>query len=174
MGRSHPDDFEFSLIQRTDDRALTLEKMRAKLASQSLGLMVPPKPKQKYLAAALTQEVTVPAASSWVWKAMMALALLGGNAAWLAQRQEVKIRLAAKTIPTLSGPARILDPNRQALFWTYALYDYARLTSEFGVPAHASVDFAKARANLMELLPKVDAPTRNAIGRYLPKSKRTP
>jgi hypothetical protein len=102
----------------------------------------------------------------------MAAALLGGNAAWLTLRQEAKVRQAAKTIPTLSAPVAALDPNRQAMYWTYALYDYDKLTSEFGVPAHTAVDFGQARARLLELLPKVDAPTRGAIERYLPKAKR--
>jgi hypothetical protein len=89
-------------------------------------------------------------------------------------RQESKVRLVAQSIPTLSEPAAYLDPNRQALYWAYALYDNDKLTSEFGVPPRTIVDFGMARAKLLELMPKLDAKTRVAIGRYLPKPKRKP
>ena len=168
MGRNHPDDFEFSLIQKADQRAFQLDKMRSKLAGHQLGLKRAPKPKQVFLAAAFTKPIPMDVASSWAWKIMLALSLILGNGAYFLFRHEEKVRLAIKRMPMLHVPKAALDPNRQALYWTYALYDYDRLVSEFGALPSAIVDFGFAKARLAELLPKLDPVTRQTVENYLP------
>lgn len=166
-----PDDSGFSLIQNHGDRALQLEKMRAKLASQSLGLRLPAKPRQRFIPAVLTQPIKMGEAQSWAGRLLIALSLVAGNGAYLALRHEAKVRQVARHLPKLPVPAANLSTDRQALYWAYALYDFDKLTSEFGVPKGTLVDFGAARAKLDALLPLVDAPTRLAIERYLPKPK---
>jgi hypothetical protein len=166
-----PEDDGFSLIQHHGDRALQLEKMRAKLASQSLGLRLPAKPRQRFIPDVLTQPISLGEAQSWAGRLLIALSLVAGNGAYLYLRHETKVRQAARHVPKLPVPSAKLPPERQALYWAYALYDFDRLTAEFGVPKGTVVDFAAARAGLTALLPRVDAPTRLAIERYLPRPK---
>ncbi len=172
MSRNQPDDFGFSLIQKADQRAFQLEKMRSKLAGQSQGLKRMPKPKQKFLHDAFTKPIPMDLASSWAWKILIVVSLVIGNAAYLFFNHEEKARLAVRRMPKLMSPLASLDLNRQALYWTYALYDFDRLAREFGVPVHAIVDFNAAKTHLDDLLPRVDAQTRNLIQPYLPKRKR--
>lgn len=174
MGPSRPDDFEFSLIQKADQRAFQLDKMRSKLAGHQLGLKRVPKPRQVFLPAAFTKPIPMDVASSWAWKIMLALSLILGNGAYFFFRHEEKARLAIKRMPMLHVPKAALDPNRQALYWTYALYDYDKLVREFGVPRSAIVDFGFAHARLTELLPKIDPVTRQAVETYLPRNGGKP
>jgi hypothetical protein len=174
MGISNSDDFNLGLIQKADERQLQLAKMRAKLASQSLGLRMPPKPRQRLLEAAFTMPIPMGAASSWAWKIMLALSLIIGNGAYFFFSHEEKARLAVKRLPALRAPRPAMDVNMQALYWTYALYDFNKLVATFGMPSQSMVNTDIARAKLAELLPKTDPVTRLAIERYLPHTGRMP
>jgi hypothetical protein len=99
---------------------------------------------------------------------MVAL-VLAVNAVLVIGKGESAVSVAkVRRAPAVQAPAS-LSPNDQALYWTYALYDFGRLQKRFGAPSHAVLDAVEAKRQLALLLPKVDAPTRFQIDRYLPR-----
>ena len=105
---------------------------------------------------------------------MLALSLVLGNGAYLFFSHEEKARLAVRRMAMLHVPTAALDPDRQALYWAYALYDYDKLVHEFGVPRAAIVDFGFASTRLNDLLPRISPSTRMAIEQYHPRLESRP
>jgi uncharacterized membrane-anchored protein len=64
------------------------------------------------------------------------------------------------TIPTN------LSLDEQAIFWTYAIYDFEKLTTTFKVNSQFNVNQVTCHKNLVDLLPKVSANTLRTIIAY--------
>src|SRR5690606_20031736 len=145
-----PSDYDLSLLRKQDEAKVKLAKMRSKLAGRS---QFDTQREDKRRAA------TRAGRFSWSWKIGLALALAAMNGGYFMLRGETVAAILEKRGPGLVEPAPDLDKNRQALYWTYALYDFDRLKSTFGVPNMAIVDAAMARSRLQELMPEIDART---------------
>lgn len=158
-----PGSYDLSLIKVPKERDILLAKMRGKLAGQSRFESLA---REKAIHAARVRKL------GWAWKIALAAALVAGNCAYFLTRENSAIRLLVKRAPTLAHPPAALDLNKQALYWTYALYDFDRLKATFGVPRNAIVDGHFASERLSALLPDVDARTRFIIGTYLPRTRR--
>ncbi|MDB5051488.1 MAG: hypothetical protein JWO30_4559 [Fibrobacteres bacterium] len=152
-----------SLIQVRDDREAMLLKMRSKLA----GAAEPPtlRPEKRRVA---MRKPGFP----WRW-GFYAAALLGlCNYAYFDSGSENSVPVKEKRAKTLPLPPAKLSANDQALYWSYALYDFERLKEKFGVPKATIVDSRLAAEKLQALLPKVDAMTRFTIDRYTSEAGR--
>lgn len=156
-------DFDLSLLRKQDDRQIKLAKMRSKLAGRS---QFETMAQEKRLAARRAGRL------SWSWKIGLALALASLNGGYFLMRTETVSAILEKRAPVLAQPAPDLDKNRQALYWTYALYDFDRLKTTFGVPKMAIVDATQASTRLRELIPEIDARTRFIVEGYLPRPRR--
>lgn len=143
-------------------RLATLERMRGKLAGRSQDLAV----REVQL-----RKISRRKALSWGWRIALAAAFLCANAAVIGMTGGSKAEarpVKEKRAPALPTPKN-LGINDQALYWTYALYDFGRLKARFGAADKAVVDATQAKARLLELLPNVNAKTRFIIESYQPK-----
>jgi hypothetical protein len=162
---NNPNEFNTSLVQQQEQRNAIVEKMRGKLAGPSQSL-VQTGERRRYAA-----RKTV---FGWGWRIALAIVFALGNLAYVTSRQDAPVKAAVKTAPRLPGPAAKLSVNDQALYWTYALYDFDQLKSRFGVSSKGIVDAGLAKRRLRELLPKADARTRFLIERMTPPERRRP
>lgn len=161
--RNTPNEFNLSLVQQNGQRELMLEKMRGKLAGAS----------QHHLQ---TKERMVHAsrrrAMGWGWRLVILGAFLVGNLYFFSTGPELAAKGAPKSAPRLPAPLASLDVNEQALYWTYALYDFDQLKEKYGVQATSIVDAGVARKRLRDLMPKVNARTRFLIDRMTPQERK--
>ena len=88
------------------------------------------------------------------------------NVAYFSLKNQDRPPIKEKRIPTLKVPSQALSLEDQALYWTYALYDFDMLRKKYGVSKTTAVRTDVAKAKLNELLPKVDTYTRYLIARY--------
>ena len=161
--RPDPRDFSHGLLAAPDARQAMLEKMRGKLAA----------PSQASLALAEKRKrASRGEAYAWAFRIALVLVFIAGNVALFGFREEITTVVKVRRAPSVANP-KSLPLNDQALYWTYALYDFDRLRSRFGAPANAVVDAASAKRNLDELMPKVDEKTRFMIRKYLPRNGRS-
>lgn len=145
-----------SLIQAGESREAMLVKMRGKLAG-----MPGPAP----IAGAKRASRNKPS-FNWRW-GFYAAALLGlCNYAYLSQEESATAPARESKAEVLLHPRAGMGPDEQALYWAYALYDFDKLVSQFGVAGNTIVDTGLASANLNALLPQVDDRTRFIIRRY--------
>jgi hypothetical protein len=155
----------FSLVQQNDAQRALVAKMRNKLAGGSeIGF---------YMDQAKRRAVQK-TAYGWGTKIGIAAIVILANLTYLGYREENGPKAAAKRAQTLPAPKANLSKEDQALYWAYALYDYDRLRSRFGVPATTVVNAGLALARLNELLPNVDVHTRSIIEGYMPAARRKP
>lgn len=162
--RPDPKEFKVSLLSgEAANRNAVLERMRSKLAGQSADLLVQEENRRK---------VVLKKRFAWSWRTGLAALFLAANAVLVFKYapEADSIVKAARKAPGLS-PSKSLSIDDQALYWTYALYDFGRLVKQFGAPAKAVVPAREAKAELARLLPKVGARTRFAIEQYLPKKE---
>ncbi|HKP97601.1 MAG TPA: hypothetical protein VJ385_17795 [Fibrobacteria bacterium] len=146
-----------SLIQVNDDREAMLLKMRGKLAGLS----------EVHVQATERRRVAVrKSAFGWGWRIGAAAVLVLGNILYFSPGASIAAKAPEKRAPTLPHPSASLGVNDQALYWTYALYDFDMLKTRYGVPKQTVINAAVAAQMLRELLPKVDARTRFTIDRY--------
>ncbi len=85
-----------------------------------------------------------------------------------ANRDRLLASFGYEGVPALPIPGAALDNDDQALYWTYALYDVAKLRSRFGLRGYYAIDAARARRNLDGLLNSVSLATLGEISRYAP------
>lgn len=163
--KPHPDDFGFSLVQTSDSQRAMVAKMRTKLAGGS-DFDVQVVTRRRF---AIRKN-----AFGWASKLGIAAILILANFAYLSYSNGSVAKKAIKRAQMLPAPKATLSVNEQALYWTYALYDFNRLKTQFGASQSAVVDAKSASARLADLLPKVDGPTRMTIQHYLPPKLRTP
>lgn len=141
-------------------RQAMLERMRGKLAGTSQDLAARAEGRRKSVSRKR---------NAWGWRVGLGALILAANA-WLVigHAEPALAAVKARKAPAVLAPTS-LGTNDQALYWTYALYDFGRLQRRYGAPAHAVLDAAEAKRQLALLLPRVDAPTRFQIDRYLPR-----
>ncbi|MEO7425476.1 MAG: hypothetical protein ABI036_09835 [Fibrobacteria bacterium] len=152
-----------SLIQANDGRQVMLEKMRGKLAGTS------------QFQAEFQERRRVSARKSalgWGWKLGLFAIIAAGNIYWLSSHTQVKAAAVRPHAATLQPPSAQLSVDDQALYWTYAIYDFHKLTAKFGVAKDVVINSRQAETNLRDLFPKVNPYTRFEIERYIPVSKR--
>ncbi len=151
-----------ALMQNDAAQKAFMEKMRGKLA----------RPSEKHIIREEAIRVrTQKEALGWGWKLAMAGILLVANTAYLEYRHEASKPVVKLHAPTLSAPAKTLDVNDQALYWTYAMYDFKLLKQKFDVPKNVVINGRQAAMELAQLLPRVDVRTHFIIDRYLPVRK---
>jgi hypothetical protein len=146
------------LFGNTKDRDAVLARMRGKLASPSRDLQA---------AGERRESRKVRRAWGWTWKLYLVGAIIALNGAYFGLREQAAGQAPQKRAPVLPGAAA-LSLEKQALFWTYALYDFDKLRATFGAPSGAVVDARIALRKLEELRPRVDAETRLIIDSYRP------
>lgn len=156
--RPDPKPYDHSLLAATDARRAMLEKMRSKLAAPSQASLALAEKRKK----AERNKVI-----GLGFRILLVLSFLGANAAIFGFREEIVSVVKVRRAPAIGNP-KSLGVNDQALYWTYALYDFDRLKARYGAPANAVVDASAARRKLDELMPKVDERTRFIIRRYMP------
>ncbi len=140
-------------------RQALLEKMRGRLSAPSTASVA---------FAERRRNPAVRNKKAWAWGIFLVAAFLGLNLL-IAGVREKAVAAAPKTLRSLAiGAPKNLPLNEQALYWTYALYDFDRLKARFGVASHAIVSAGEAKRRLAELMPKVDERTKFAIRKYLP------
>ncbi len=154
---------ELALLQRQDPKAFLLAKTHAKLArpSQAPSLV-------------LAHEKRMSHRNKTDYKPFMgaimgALALAAGVILWPTAMGESAHARPESRVVSLTEPGEKLSPNEQALYWTYALYDFKRLKEEFRVPENTIINHTQARTELASLLPVVDERTRFLVARYRPQ-----
>lgn len=161
--RPEPKEFKASLLSgEAAARQAVIERMRGKLAGQSADLAARDQIRRK---AVLKRRF------AWGWRTGLAVLFLAANAILVVKyRPELSSAARpARQAPALSPPAT-LSLDEQALYWTYALYDFDRLVAKFGAPPKAVVSAGDAKANLERLLPRVGSRTRFAIEQYRPRA----
>lgn len=156
-------DFNFSLIQRQEQRQAVLEKMRGKLAGRSQDVI---QASERKRASARGN------ASAWGWKIALAAVLIAGAMVLKPGKTNKAVQAPANSTLVLAGPSARMGLNDQALYWTYALYDFDRLKVSYGIPKNAIVDAGLASEKLRALRPKVDARTRFIIDGYMMNDRR--
>ncbi len=156
---------ELALLQRQDPKAFLLAKSHAKLTrpSQAPSLLLAHEKKLKVKRTSL---------KPFLMPVLGTVALALGVWLWPTNENAALAPAAASKVTPLSEPAVELSPNQQALYWTYALYDFDRLKEDFRVPAHTIVDHTHASAALQALMPSIDRPTRYIIDRYIPQGRK--
>ena len=158
-------EFNLSLIQQREQKRAIVEKMRGKLAGHpQAGLRVEGKKRASAHKSALALG----------WKLALGAVLLACAVVWYP-RGKTPAPIAASLKPsarTLPGPSEKFGIDEQALYWTYALYDFDRLKVSYGVPGHSLIDAGLAAERLRALMPKVNARTRFIIDGYMTNDRR--
>lgn len=95
-------------------------------------------------------------------------ALVAINYFLIGNRDAITAKIRKPAVPTLPQPSENLSTDEQALYYVYALYDYPKLASTFGLKGFVAVDQNEARRRLDELLPDVGPKTLGEISRYMP------
>lgn len=164
--KSNPDSnsYDLSLLQNSDKRKETLARMRVKLAG----------PSQSELRTVRSwKQAKQENRASWGWKLGLGAAAVAVNLFLFVFKDSITIRLKPKRAPVLSSAPATLSFDDQALYLTYALYDFDRLQERFGAPKKTVVDAGAVRASLEALLPKVGRPTLAIIDKYRPRARRS-
>ncbi|MDB5102362.1 MAG: hypothetical protein JWP91_51 [Fibrobacteres bacterium] len=156
-------EYDISLVQQRENRQAMVEKMRGKLAAPSqAGLRVVEGKRRAARKSAFNKG----------WKVVLAGLFLCGNYMVFSGRAPIAAKSRSEVSPLLPEPSAKLDANNQALYWTFALYDYDRLKASYPVPENAIINAGLAAQNLRTLLPKVDARTRFIIDGYRTNDRR--
>ena len=151
--------YDLSLLQKDPSREALLNKMREKLAGTSVDLQQ----KQQRL-----KQVRDRRSRAWIWKFSLAALLIAANVLFYTQKERLIGRLGFEGVPALPRPKASLSPDTQALYWAYALYDFGKLQSRFGVANHFAINAVAARKALQELHPRVSMATLGEISAYGP------
>lgn len=172
-GRSK--EFDVSLIQRDPgrevrDREAMLSKMRGKLAGFAPSRQ--PAPAQAPRHVRLENGFRSPAprgraGRGAVWAGLL---LLVAAVNWLLvdRKDTIMAKVGFSGIPSLPEPRRGLGADEKALYYAYALYDFAKFRDRYQVTEHYVIDQASARRSLQELIPKVSTATLGEISKYAP------
>jgi hypothetical protein len=153
-----------SLIQHNQPREAMLAKMREKLASTP----APGKEMEKRGRSRRRKQ-----AATWAYRIGLVLLVIGANYLLIGHKETIIARLGLEAVPGLPKPAANLDADQQALYWTYALYDFKKFRSTFGVDGHFAINQIEARRKLEDLLPMVTPATLGEISAYAPVAFKT-
>ncbi len=135
-----------SLIRKYDEREVMLGKMRGKLAGRSQHAI--------QLEANLKARKSN-ARSGWGWQATLVILLVAANLIFIGNKETFIAVAVKKEIVSLNETTAPMTAEEEALFWTYALYDYDKFKERFGDKAKLTVNHQVAKAKLQEILPKV-------------------
>ena len=163
--KNHPDpnSYDLSLLQGSDHKKETLARMRIKLAGPSQSELRTVRGWKQ-----ARQETRV----SWGWKLSLGAAAVAVNLFLFVFRDSITIQIKPKRAPILSAAPANLSLDDQALYLTYALYDFDRLQERFGAPRNTVVDAGAVRQSLEAIMPRVGRPTHAIIGKYRPVTRR--
>lgn len=153
-----PKEYDLSLLQRDPHREARLGKMRVKLA----GFAPPPAPEVRRRAAGRGK------AATWAARAGILALVVAANYLLIGKKEVLLAHMGYEGVPSLPKPSAALSADDRALYYTYALYDIAKLRTRFGVQGHYAIDQRTARARLDDLLPKVSMPVLGEISGYAP------
>ena len=149
-------------MQRPNEQSIMLARMRGKLAGGSADQA---KAEDNFRNGKHKLEL------GWGWIfVMLALFITANILGFSYDPVETKINKVNASW-RLAPPAPTLTENDQALYWTYALYDFDKLMESFKTPKNAIIDARAAKVKLAALLPKVDRKTRFIIDGYGPRTK---
>ncbi len=150
--------FAQSRLAKSDQRVV-LETMRKRLAGSSQVAA-----QQQLARKARTQR----SRSAMVGQGALALLVLACNG-WLAyeNRHDISRFIQQHALPLLAPPSASLGPDAEALYWTYALYDFPKLQELYSVESALAIDHNRASRRLKELLPKVQQSTIAEISLYV-------
>lgn len=152
-------DFDFSLLQRDPQREIMLNKMREKLAGNP-GVVAE---REQWKRKARRQWLV-----SMGWRGGLAALLIAANVLLFEQKDVLLSKLGYQGVPSLPAPKAALSVDDQALYWTYALYDYRKFKERFGVNGYFAVNQPDARKRLLDLMPRVGVETLGKISKYTP------
>lgn len=157
-------DTGLNLIQNNASRELMLEKMRGKLAAT---------PGTAVIESARKREVRRKATATWTVRGLVLLALCAVNYLIIGNREVIAAKLHKPAVARLPLPAENLSTDDQALYYVYALYDYAKLKERYGVNGFFAIDQADAKRRLEAMLPQVSPRTLGTISAYMPVAFKT-
>lgn len=147
-----------ALFQTSDAQQLLLSKMRARLAGGSeVDVIIQTRQKIKVHKNAF----------GWFTKAGIAAIVFLGNLVYLEQSNSSTKVEQEKRAPKLESPTQSLSLDDQALFWTYALYDFQLLKTKFNVKQNVVINGHQAHSQLETLLPKTSPAIQSVIQNYL-------
>lgn len=153
-----------SLIQTHPAKEAMLAKMREKLASNP----APGTVREKHGRSRRRK-----LAATWSFRIGLVLLVIGTNYLLIGHKEAIIARLGLEAVPSLPKPVATLGTDEQALYWTYALYDFNKFRATFGVDGHFAINQAEARRKLEELLPDVSTATLGEISAYAPVAYKT-
>lgn len=159
-------EYELSLLQREPSREKILDKMRGKLATFS------PSDIQAGPSARIRRDRRKQA---WTWAIRISLVGMIAAVNWLLidRKDQILATMGYEGVPALPRPAGNLSTDERALYYTYALYDYEKFKTRFGISGYFAVDQATARKRLDDLLPSVSTPILGEISGYAPVGFRS-
>jgi hypothetical protein len=146
-----------SLLQNNPARDALLEKMRDKLARNIPIAQIRETERQK-----MKQKAT----ANWTLRIMIGMLFLGANFFFFGKKETLMAHIGYQAVPPLPKPNRALSIDEQALYWTYALYDFKKLKGQFGIEGLVAIDQNSAKQKLETLLPMVSKPTIGIISAY--------
>jgi hypothetical protein len=153
----HTKDTGLALLQKNPSRDAFLEKMRSKLATTpSMGAEI----------AVRKREVRNRKAASWTLRGTLLLAFIAINYFFLGDKTALAAKLGFESVPSLPAPQAQMSADDQALYWTYAMYDFGKFKQRFGVSGFYAIDQGRARKNLESLLPEVSSAVLGEISAY--------
>ncbi len=159
MAKAPRENAGLSLLQTNPSREVMLEKMRNKLAS---------KPSTAQIKTERNREKRRSAATTWTIRGLVLLALAAVNYLFIGNGEVIASKLRKPSVPRLPTPAMTISADEQALYYTYALYDYQKLEEHFKITGFFAVDQVDAKRKLQELLPRVSPQTLGTISGYTP------
>lgn len=160
MAGTHKE-YELSLLQREPDREKLLGRMRGKLAN----FTPPPEPAGPSFAVRRRMRK-----QAWTWVVRIALVAMIAAVNWLLmdRKDQILSKMGYEGVPGLPEPAGNLSADEQALYYAYALYDFAKFKARFGAAGYPAVDQAATRRLLEDLMPQVSNAVLGEISGYAP------
>lgn len=156
-------DYDLSLLQKDAAREALLGKMRGKLAN-----FTPPKVVQEVRRKSATRGKV----ATWTLRLLTVAMVAGINYLLLDKKDVILAKMGYEGVPALPKPPKTLATDDQALYYAYALYDFAKFRQRFGQAGYYAIDQASTRRKLEELLPKVSAAVQGEISGYAPVGYR--
>lgn len=109
---------------------------------------------------------------TWTIRLLSVAMVVGINYLLLDKKDVLLARIGYEGVPSLPKASPRLSTDEQALYYTYALYDYGKFKERFGATEYFAVDQAAIRKRLDELLPRVSLAVQGEISGYAPVGYR--
>jgi hypothetical protein len=151
-------------LQQNPARELLLEKMRSKLATTPAAAVADQSRKR---------EVRKRDTGTWFVRALMLLGFIAVNYSLIGHKDAIAAKIGMRAVASLPSPEAAYGKDEQALYYTYALYDWSRFKEKYGTQGSVAVDQADARKRLEALLPDLQPQTLGIISAYMPVAFRS-